>query len=84
MQAVAARENNITIYFGKIQNLTFCRVSKGQKGTRGKAPHSVQTLNVWRHPMSTDAAQPSDTEPDAITGRGHIAREGGPKLPWTS
>lgn len=34
--------------------------------------------------MSTDAAQPSDTEPDAITGRGHIAKEGGPKLPWTS
>lgn len=44
VQAVTARKDT-TIYFGKIQKLTFCRVSRGQKG----ATFFVHSL--FRHQM---------------------------------
>lgn len=45
VQAATAREDNITIYFHKIQKLTFCRVSEGQKGVTFSVP------SLFRHQM---------------------------------
>lgn len=49
-----------------------------------KGPILCSDIKCMEASHIMDAAQLSDMEPDAITGRGHIAREGGPKLPWTS